>query len=30
MAHNLETVGGIHKKNATVRDFITEELWKTF
>ena len=29
--HNVETLGGIHKKNAvTVRDFITKELWKTF
>ena len=29
-AHNLETLEGIHKKNATLlADFITEELWKT-
>ena len=31
ITHDLETLGGIHKKTGhTVRDFITEELWKTF
>ena len=28
--YNLETLGGIDKKNATIRDSITKELWKTF
>ena len=29
-AHNLENLGGIHQKNATHRDFVTEESWKKF